>query len=134
MVDIARTLTHAWPGRRWRIDGDDYDALEWLDDGDPPSLAEIEEAAADLPEPVDIDGFLDAVDVEMGREFTRRMLKEFPDVERALSRGRIARAWAGLQDAYDGGHLTDGEWQTLVGLAAEHGISKPDDGEDDSET
>ena len=79
----------------------------------------------------DIDGFLDHVDVQMGPAFTRRMLKDFPDVERALSRGRIARAWAGLQDAYDAGHLTDGEWQTLVGLAEEHDISKPDDGEDD---
>ena len=74
----------------------------------------------------DVEGLLDAVDVQMGPAFTRRMLKDFPDVERALSRGRINRAWAGLRDAYDAGDITAEEWATLVGLAAEHGIDAPE--------
>jgi len=74
----------------------------------------------------DIEGLLDQVDVQMGPAFTRRMLKDFPDVERALSRGRINRAWAGLQDAYDTGDVTAEEWATLVGLAAEYGIDAPE--------
>ena len=70
----------------------------------------------------DIEGLLDAVDVQMGPAFTRRVLKEFPDVERALSRGRFNRAWAGLQEAYDEGFITSDEWQTLTALASEYGV------------
>ena len=70
----------------------------------------------------DIEGMLDAIDVQMGKEFTRMMLKEFPDVERALSRGRFNRAWAGLQEAYDEGFVTSDEWQTLTALASEYGV------------
>ena len=75
----------------------------------------------------DIEGMLDAIDVEMGREFTRTMLKEFPDVERALSRGRINRAWAGLHDAVEAEAITQEQFDQLVTLAEEYGIPRPEE-------
>ena len=74
----------------------------------------------------DVEGLLDAVDVEMGRDFTRRMLKGFPDVERALSRGRINRAWLGLDEARQAGEVSEAEFDQLAALAAEYGIDAPE--------
>ncbi len=74
----------------------------------------------------DIEGMLDAIDVQMGREFTRTMLKEFPDVERALSRGRINRAWVGLQDAVESEAITQEQFDQLITLAEEYAIPLPE--------
>lgn len=74
----------------------------------------------------DVEGLLDAVDVQMGRQFVRRMLREFPDVERALSRGRVSRAWLGLAEARDAGEVSEDEFEQLASLAAEHGIDPPE--------
>ena len=43
MTDIAYTLSKGWPGSRWRMNGDDYENIEWLDEKTPkPTLEEIE--------------------------------------------------------------------------------------------
>lgn len=55
MSDIARALSSLAPSKRWALvatpeesDEDQYAALEWRDDGDPPSLAELQAKAAEL--------------------------------------------------------------------------------------
>ena len=76
----------------------------------------------------DPEGFMDALDVELGRKTVRALLKEYPDVERALSMGRYARAWAGLDDAREDGAIDAETLETIERLAEEYGIPKPDDG------
>ena len=76
----------------------------------------------------DPEGFMDALDVELGRKTVRAILKEYPDVERALSMGRYARAWAGLGDAREDGAVDAETLDTIERLAEECGIPKPDDG------
>ena len=74
----------------------------------------------------DVEGFIDHLDTTLGRTETRRLLRDYPDIERALSRNRIQRAWAGVQDALDAGDLGDDDMETLVALAEEHDIPTPD--------
>lgn len=44
-VDIARALAHLDPTAPWVLDGDGYDGLTWLGEGDKPTLEQL--AAAD---------------------------------------------------------------------------------------
>lgn len=44
-MDIPATLAALCPDAQWTLNGDDYDGLDWLDDGCPkPTLAELEAA------------------------------------------------------------------------------------------
>jgi hypothetical protein len=43
-VDYAIALMHVRPGARWTLNGDSYDALVWLDAGDPPTQSELDAA------------------------------------------------------------------------------------------
>ena len=42
MIAIARCLEKLRPGEQWKLDGDDYAGLTWLDSTPKPTLAEIE--------------------------------------------------------------------------------------------
>ena len=42
MTDYALVLTREYPGREWSLNGDTYDGLTWLSDGDAPSRAELD--------------------------------------------------------------------------------------------
>jgi len=41
MMDIALLLTTTRPNARWRLDGNDYSGLTWLDDSPKPTLAKL---------------------------------------------------------------------------------------------
>ena len=43
-VDYSAALLHLAAGKRWNLVGDDYDGLEWLDAGDPPTRDECDAA------------------------------------------------------------------------------------------
>ena len=75
-----------------------------------------------------VEPFMDALDVELGRKTVRALLREYPDVERALSMGRYARGWVGLGDAREDGAVDAETLDTIERLAEEYGIPKPDDG------
>lgn len=42
MTDYAAVLRLRHKGREWKIDGNDYDTLEMLDDGDKPTKKELD--------------------------------------------------------------------------------------------
>ena len=86
---------------------------------------EVEWVIESDPDP---EGLMDALDVELGRKTVRALLREYPDVERALARGRFARAWAGLDDAREDGAVDAETLDTIERLAGEHGIPRPEDG------
>ena len=44
MTDYAATLAHLYPGAEWSLNGDDYEGLTWLSDGDAPSQQELDDA------------------------------------------------------------------------------------------
>lgn len=41
-MDYALILTKKYPNSEWFLDGDSYDGLNWLSDGEKPSKAELE--------------------------------------------------------------------------------------------
>jgi len=43
-VDYAAVLTSIRPGSRWRLNGDSYDNLEWLDDSPKPTRKTLDDA------------------------------------------------------------------------------------------
>jgi len=43
-MDIPAVLTHIRPGALWSLNGEEYDGLDWHDDSDKPTLAELEAA------------------------------------------------------------------------------------------
>lgn len=42
MIDYAKILTKHYSGKRWNLDGDDYEGLTWLDSDKKPSKAELD--------------------------------------------------------------------------------------------
>ena len=42
--DYATILTRKYPGKEWTLNGDTYDGLTWLSDGDAPTKAELDAA------------------------------------------------------------------------------------------
>jgi len=42
MIDYALILSKKYPADRWRMNGDDYEGLEWLSDTPRPSKEELE--------------------------------------------------------------------------------------------
>jgi hypothetical protein len=44
MTDYASVLTAIRPGAQWSLNGDSYDGLTWLDEGDAPTQAELDAA------------------------------------------------------------------------------------------
>lgn len=56
MSDIARALADLAPGKTWALenvspadsDADQYAAIDWRDEGDPPTLADLQDKAAEL--------------------------------------------------------------------------------------
>ena len=101
-----------------------------------PETASNERAKAYLTEAGDVEwriekrpdpeGLMAAIDRELGRKVARKILREYPDVERALERGYIARAWAGLDDAREDGAIDAETLDTIERLAEEYGIPKPE--------
>ncbi len=47
-MDIPRALQHLRPGSQWTLNGDSYDGLQWFGPGQPPTLAELEQAWAEI--------------------------------------------------------------------------------------
>ena len=47
--EIIEAIASLRPNAEWRLEGDDYSAIEWLSDGDAPTLAEIEKEVIELP-------------------------------------------------------------------------------------
>jgi hypothetical protein len=45
MTDYAAVLTAIRPGAEWSLNGDTYDGLTWLSEGEPPTQAECDAAA-----------------------------------------------------------------------------------------
>jgi hypothetical protein len=43
-VDYPALLTALYPGAEWSLNGDTYDGLTWLSEGEPPTQAECDEA------------------------------------------------------------------------------------------
>ena len=41
-MDIALVLTKRYPGSEWALNGDSYSGLQWLSDGEAPTLDELE--------------------------------------------------------------------------------------------
>jgi len=46
---ISKALTNLVPDAEWVLSGDDYSELNWLSDGTPPTMAEIEAEIELLP-------------------------------------------------------------------------------------
>jgi hypothetical protein len=44
MTDYAAVLTRRYAGRQWTLNGDDYEGLTMLDDGDKPSKESLDHA------------------------------------------------------------------------------------------
>jgi len=44
MTDYAAVLTRRHAGRQWKLEGDDYEGLTMLDDGDKPSQKSLDDA------------------------------------------------------------------------------------------
>ena len=44
MTDYAAVLTALYPGAEWSLNGDTYDGLTWLSEGEPPSQQELDDA------------------------------------------------------------------------------------------
>jgi hypothetical protein len=44
MTDYAAVLTALYPGAEWTLNGDGFDGLTWLSDGDAPTQAELDAA------------------------------------------------------------------------------------------
>ena len=44
MTDYPAVLTALYPGAEWTLNGDAYDGLVWLSEGDAPSQAELDAA------------------------------------------------------------------------------------------
>lgn len=44
IVDYTAILTRQYPGKEWTLNGDTYDGLTWLSDGNPPTQAELDVA------------------------------------------------------------------------------------------
>ena len=42
MIDYAKILSKKYPESRWRMNGDEYENLEWLSDSEIPSKDELE--------------------------------------------------------------------------------------------
>lgn len=47
-MDIAAILTRRYQGSEWTLNGDMYDGLTWLSDGDAPTEAELEALAPEV--------------------------------------------------------------------------------------
>jgi hypothetical protein len=43
-MDIPAILAHKYPNALWRLDGDDYEGLTWLDDSPKPTKKALESA------------------------------------------------------------------------------------------
>lgn len=84
-------------------------------------LAEL----APAPGP-DVDALLDAVYDQLGRGQARTLLRDYPDMESALKRGKWGRAWQALDDAVNDGALTTDERDAIAALATEHNIPQPE--------
>jgi hypothetical protein len=41
-MDITKILSRKYPGAEWTLNGDTYDGLVWLSDGDAPTEAELQ--------------------------------------------------------------------------------------------
>ena len=41
-MDISKILTRRYPDAEWTLNGDSYSGLNWLSEGDAPTLAELE--------------------------------------------------------------------------------------------
>jgi hypothetical protein len=46
--DYAIILTRRYPNKQWTLNGDDYDGLTWLDEGNPPSKTELDALWSDV--------------------------------------------------------------------------------------
>jgi hypothetical protein len=44
MTDYAAVLAALYPGSEWTLNGDGYDGLTWLSEGEPPTQAELDAA------------------------------------------------------------------------------------------
>lgn len=71
-VDIPRALAHLDPTAPWVLDGDGYDGLTWLGDGDKPTLAALRAAdteakAAQAAAAADARTELDAATERLGK-------------------------------------------------------------------
>jgi hypothetical protein len=44
MTDYTAVLTALYPGAEWTLNGDAYEGLTWLSEGEPPSQAELDAA------------------------------------------------------------------------------------------
>jgi len=47
-MDITLVLSKRYPDAQWTLNGDSYSGLTWLSDGEAPTLAELEEAWAQV--------------------------------------------------------------------------------------
>jgi hypothetical protein len=47
MTDYALALNHLRVDAKWILNGDDYEGLDWLDDREKPTKAELEKAYAE---------------------------------------------------------------------------------------
>lgn len=44
MTDYALILSNSYPGKEWSLNGDSYEGLVWLSEGEKPSKAELDAA------------------------------------------------------------------------------------------
>jgi hypothetical protein len=44
MTDYAAVLSALYPGAEWSLNGDSYDGLTWLSEGDAPTVSELDAA------------------------------------------------------------------------------------------
>lgn len=51
-MNLSECLSYARPGARWSLTGNDLASLIWIGPGDPPTLAELENAVLPPPPPV----------------------------------------------------------------------------------
>ena len=108
-----------------------------IDDARKPDLASNEKAKPwltsdgnvewDVTAEPDIDGALDAMEDTLSRGRVRTILRDYPDVLSAMSRGRFERAWDGLTDAHEAGDLSDDDMDALRRIGAEHNVPVPED-------
>lgn len=89
------------------------------------AIADKHRAARAARSTPNIDGFMDGIDVELGRAVTRQLLRDYPDFAPALQRGRFNRAWLTVEDAMNAGHLDQEQANVLAGLAVQYGIPTP---------
>ena len=132
--DQGRRRVIAWKPERDRELPDgwvqaDYERPEDVRPGDRATawLTDADEVEWEIERAPDVDGALDAMEDTLSRGRVRAILRDYPDVLSAMSRGRWERAWDGLADAHEAGDLSDDDMDALRRIGAEHNVPVPED-------